>query len=147
MDAHSKWPEVHIMKETTTAKTIDILRKMFAAFGPPEQLVTNNGPQFVSEDFAAFTKSNGIRHICCAPDHPASNGLAERFVQSLKMNLKSTLNIGLSLSQHVSNYFVHLQEYSTCYNWSFSFLFLHRQICTWLDLLRTFYTGSTENTA
>ena len=104
VDAHSKWPEVHIMKETTTAKTIEILRKMFAAFGLPEQLVTDNGPQFVSEDFAAFTESNGIRHIRCAPYHPASNGLAERFVQSLKMNLKSTLNSGLSLSQRVSNY-------------------------------------------
>ena len=40
VDAHSKWPEVHVMKETTAAKTIDVLRIMFSSFGLPEQLVT-----------------------------------------------------------------------------------------------------------
>ena len=78
VDAHSKWPEIHIMKETMAAKTIEVLRKIFAAFGLPEQLVTDNGPQFVSDDFARFAKTNGIKHIRCAPYHPASNGLAER---------------------------------------------------------------------
>ena len=29
VDAHSKWPEVHIMKDTTTTKTIDVLRNIF----------------------------------------------------------------------------------------------------------------------
>ena len=51
--------------------------------------MTDNGPQFVAEDFAMFAKLNGIKHICCTPYHPASNGLAERFVQSLKMALKA----------------------------------------------------------
>ena len=32
---------------------------------------------------------NGIQHIKCVPYHPASNGLAERFVQILKHALKS----------------------------------------------------------
>ena len=75
VDAHSKWPEVHLMKETTAAKTLDVLRVMFSAHGLPEQLVTDNGPQFVAEEFATFAKLNGIKHIRCAPYHPASNGL------------------------------------------------------------------------
>ena len=29
VDAHFKWPEVHVMKETTAAKTIDALPIMF----------------------------------------------------------------------------------------------------------------------
>ena len=53
----------------------------------------HNGPQFVSEDFSHFLKPNGITHIRCAPYHPASNGLAEQFVQSLKMALKSTVTV------------------------------------------------------
>ena len=102
--AHSKWPEVFVMKETTATKTIQILCVIFGRFGLPEQVVTDNGPQFVSEDFSHFLKSNGIKHIRCAPYHPASNGLAERFVQSLKMALKSTVNSGLSLQHHFSNF-------------------------------------------
>ena len=93
-----------VMKKTTATKTIELLHVIFARFGLPEQVVTDNGPQFVSEDFSHFLKSNGIKHIRCAPYHPASNGLEEQFVQSLKMALKSTVSSGLSLQHCLSNF-------------------------------------------
>ena len=92
------------MKETTASQTIARLRSLFASFGLPEQLVTDNGPQFVSEEFSHFLKSNGIKHIRCAPYHPASNGLAERFVQSLKTALKANVNSWLTLQHRLSNF-------------------------------------------
>ena len=52
VDAHSKWPEVEIMGSTTTSKMIEVLRKIFAHNGLPEQVVIDNGPQFVSKEFA-----------------------------------------------------------------------------------------------
>ena len=61
VDAHSKWPEVFEMTSTTTLKTIDILRQVFAAYGLPDQLVSDNGPQFSSEEFQLFLKCNGIK--------------------------------------------------------------------------------------
>ena len=45
VDAHSKWPEVIVMKTTTTSATIQELRKLFSAYGLPEQLVSDNRPQ------------------------------------------------------------------------------------------------------
>ena len=42
VDAHSKWPEIIEMSSTTTNKTITELRKMFAAYGLPAQLVSDN---------------------------------------------------------------------------------------------------------
>ena len=54
VDAHSKWPEVFVMKETTATKTIENLHVIFGRFGLPEQVVTDNSPQFVSEDFSHF---------------------------------------------------------------------------------------------
>ena len=67
VDAHSKWPEVKIMGITTTSKTIEVLRKVFASNGLPEHVVTDNGPQFVSEEFTQFVKENGIKHTRSGP--------------------------------------------------------------------------------
>ena len=84
MDAHSKWPEVVQMSTTTAPKTIEVLQVVFSRNGLPEQLVSDNGPQFTSNDFAHFMKANSIKHIRSAPYHPSSNGLTERFVQTFK---------------------------------------------------------------
>ena len=89
VDAHSKWPEVVPVSSTTSSSTIEVLRDLFATFGIPEQIVSDNGTQFVSEEFQAFVRSNGIHHITSAPYHPATNGLAERAVQTFKQALRS----------------------------------------------------------
>ena len=52
VDAHSKWPEV--MSTTTSEKTIEVLRSLFAHHGLSEKLVSNNGPQFTSAEFKQF---------------------------------------------------------------------------------------------
>ena len=63
VDAHSKWPKVVEMKTTTAAKTIEVMRTMFAAYGLPEQAVSDNSPQFTLEEFTDFMRGNGIKHI------------------------------------------------------------------------------------
>ena len=137
VDAHSKWPEVEVMGSTTAAKTIEVLRKMFAANGLPEHLVTVNGPQFISEEFAQFVKENGIKHTRSAPYHPASNGLAERFVQSLKTALKTSASTGLSLAHRLSNFLLtYRSSPHAATGVSPSSLFLHRPLRTRFDLLR-----------
>nr|XP_061833859.1 uncharacterized protein K02A2.6-like [Nerophis lumbriciformis] len=72
VDAHSKWPEVAIMKTTTTAKTIERLGEIFSRFGSPLQLVSDNGPQLVSQEITTFLEANGVQHIRSAPFHPAT---------------------------------------------------------------------------
>jgi len=89
VDAHSKWLEVIPVRSTTSSSTIEVLRDLFARFGIPEQIVTDNGVQFVSEEFQVFVRSNGIRHLTSAPYHPATNGLAERAVQTSKQALRA----------------------------------------------------------
>ena len=78
VDAHSKWPEVIQMPSTTSSKSIEALRNLFAKYSLPEQLVLDNGPQFASEEFADFMKANGIKHIRSAPYHPS----AKRFLSA-----------------------------------------------------------------
>ena len=38
------------------------LRYLFVRYGLPEEHVSDNGPQFVSEEFDMFLKKNGIEH-------------------------------------------------------------------------------------
>ena len=86
IDAHSKWMEVMPMKTATAFTTIEELRWVFAKFGIPEFIVSDNGLQFIATEFEQFYQKNGIRHI--AAYHPASNGLAEKAVQIFKQAFK-----------------------------------------------------------
>ena len=137
VDAHSKWPEVCEVPSTTTAKTIELLRQLFSAYGLPQQLVTDNGPQFISEEFAQFVKQNGIKHIRTSPYHPVSNGAAERLVQTFKQAMKAAANNGLTLQHQLSSFLMSFRStpHATTGE-SPSKLFLGREIRTRLDLLR-----------
>ncbi|XP_065208322.1 uncharacterized protein K02A2.6-like [Planococcus citri] len=91
VDAYSKWVEIFVMSSITTSKTISFLQDLYTRFGLPVMIVTNNGPQWTSEEFKMFNSSNGIIHKFAAPYHPASNGQVERYVQVLKNSLKASL--------------------------------------------------------
>ena len=68
--------------------TIEKLRSSFATFGIPKVIVTDNGTSFTSKEFQMFVTQNGISHLRSAPYHPATNGLAERAVQTFKEGMR-----------------------------------------------------------
>ena len=137
VDAHSKWPEVCIMTSTTTARTISVLREMFARFGLPKQLVSDNGPQFTSDEFEQFLVGNGVNHIRSSPYHPSTNGAAERLVQTVMQALRSGCRDGLSLERALASFLLRYRctPHATT-GVSPSSLFLGRSIRTRLDLLK-----------
>ena len=90
VDAHSKWVEIIPTTGTTAKETISGLRHVFSRFGLPVSIVSDNGPCFTSEEFGMFTRFCGLRHIKSAVYKPATNGLAERMVQTFKRALKSS---------------------------------------------------------
>ena len=92
VDAHSRWMEVEIVNAASTQNTIEHLRSVFARFGLPKVMVTDNGSCFTSSDFTKFTRRNQIRHLRTAPYHPSFNGLAERAVQTFKLGMKKQTN-------------------------------------------------------
>lgn len=136
VDAHSRWLEIEKMNTTTSAKTIETLQKLFARYGVPAQLVSDNGPQFTSEEFQQFLKRNGIKHITSASYHPATNGLAECAVQSFKNAMKSeteVTSLNIKLARFLLTY--RITPHSTTGE-SPSQLFLGRRLRTRLDLLK-----------
>ena len=89
VDAYSKWLEVVPMSSTSAERTITELKKLFVTHGLPTPVVTDNGAQFKSQEFEDFLKSNGIQHYKSAPYHPATNGEAERYVQTFKQVMRA----------------------------------------------------------
>ncbi|KAF4518755.1 hypothetical protein B566_EDAN006159 [Ephemera danica] len=88
VDAFSHWIEAQDTGESYSAKTaIVCLRGMFATHGIPDELVSDNAPAFRAEEFRDFMDQNLIIHIRVVPYQPASNGLAERAVQTIKSML------------------------------------------------------------
>lgn len=87
VDALSKWVEVRPMAPTTTDALIKVLRSLFSTHGLPDVVVSNNGPQLTSTQFALFLTQLGIQHKLVAPFHPAGNGLADCTVCSVEETL------------------------------------------------------------
>ena len=104
VDSYTKWPEVCITKSTTSQSTINMLRSIFARWGVPIELVSDNGPQFCSKEFENFVVHLGIRHKRGAPYHPATNGLAERFVQTVKGALRASISEGLDIQYRLDRF-------------------------------------------
>jgi hypothetical protein len=88
VDSFSKWPEVIQMRIATSPSTINALNHLFAQFGVPECIVSDNGTQFSSKEFSNFCETVGARHIHTPVYHPQSNGQAERFVDTFKRALQ-----------------------------------------------------------
>ena len=67
--------------------------------------MSDNGAAFTSTEFQTFVQRNGFRHIRSAPYHPATNGLAERAVQTVKNALRKTSgDIDTCLSRFLFQY-------------------------------------------
>ncbi|UYV77561.1 K02A2.6-like [Cordylochernes scorpioides] len=103
VDSHSKWIEAIPMRETTTRKTIEQLRRLFSSYGLPEELVSYNGPQFTGCEMKSFLEGIGIKQTLIPAYHPQSNGLAERAVRTIKTALdKNKRKIGDTIQDTLS---------------------------------------------
>ena len=97
IDAFSKYAGVIPMKRTLAGDVVNKLTPLFAMFGLPEVIVTDNGPQFRALEWKTFMIRNAIRHVTGAPYHPQTNGEAERFVQTFKHARRVTSDSKLTL--------------------------------------------------
>jgi transposase InsO family protein len=94
----------------TAEWTVQELQKLFAAFGKPMNMLTDNGSVFVSASFKKLRSSQNICHIKTAIRHPQTNGKIERFFQSLKYEflclffVTSKTRLGRLLFEYMSYY-------------------------------------------
>lgn len=89
-DALSNFPEVEELNDTSSSTVIEKMAAIFARYGIPVEVCSDNGPQFSSREFTLFARKYDFRHITSSPEFPRSNGLAEKGVQVVKRILKKT---------------------------------------------------------
>lgn len=67
VDSYSGWFDVALLTDVSSRQVLTAMKRLFATHGVPENLMTDNGRQFVSKEFDQFTKEWNIHHITSSP--------------------------------------------------------------------------------
>lgn len=97
VDIYSTCPvldEMHTTSSNVVAQKMEIYMPLF---GRPDEILTDNGPQYTGQPFKKFTMEMGIKHITSSPHYTKSNGFAERHVRHIKSTVKKVLKQGGNL--------------------------------------------------
>ena len=100
---YCKFLKVAIFESTTYAKIIAAITPMFARFGVLLSLRTDNGPQFLSEEFESFLQAHGVEHRRTTPLWPQANGEVERQKRSLLKCLQIANLEGIPIHSESNN--------------------------------------------
>ena len=88
VDYYSNFVEVNQLSTTMSAQIIEHCKSQFTRHGIPDVLISDNGPQFTSEEFYRFSIQYQFKHHTSSPHYPQSNGKAEKAVQTIKNLLR-----------------------------------------------------------
>ena len=88
IDYFSRWIEIINLEDATRSTLVRKVKTIFASWGIPEVIRSDNGPQFMSTVFKEFALEYGFSHTTSDPYYPQGNGAAERAVQTAKRILK-----------------------------------------------------------
>ena len=131
-DAYTKYPCIHSTTSVSSKSTIDLLEEDFAHFGYPHSIVSDNATSFTSEEFQTFCKDKGIVHLTGAPYHPATNGAAERLIQTFKQAVRKSSS---SPKKATLEFLMQYRRTPTTSGYSPSELLNNRQLRTKIDTL------------
>ena len=103
-DYHSKFYLVEKMNSTTSSSIANKSAQWFSMFGPPLEIVTDNGPQYVGQPYDEMCSKWNIKHTTTSPRYPQSNGLIARQVRTVKGIVQKCAKTGndtlIALQQH-----------------------------------------------
>ena len=104
VDDYSRFPEVEIVHSTSAKAVLPKLDRVFAAYGVPQAVKSDNGPPFNGHEFAQFADYLGFKHRRITPLWPEANGEVERFMKTFGKVLRTTSNWKQQMYQFMRNY-------------------------------------------
>ena len=93
VDYYSNFFEVDCVKDTISSTVIHKRKSAFARRGIPGIVVSDNGPQFASAEFAKFAREWEFTHVTSSPRYPQSNGKVENAVKTCKTLMKKAVKV------------------------------------------------------
>ena len=120
IDYYSKWSEAATCEHVTSGSVIAFLTQIFDRFGVVEEIVTDNGPQFVSIEFETFLASLGIRHSRSALYNPQDQAEVESFNRVMKDGLKTGLADGKDFQTAIRQTLATYRNFTSLHNWCYS---------------------------
>ncbi|KAL0148840.1 hypothetical protein M9458_055849 [Cirrhinus mrigala] len=92
VDRYSKYPLVDEMPIPASSHAVAQKMQCYTPlFGRPDEIMTDNGPQYTGQPFKKFMADWGIKHTTSSPHYPKSNGFIERHVRQIKSIIKKTI--------------------------------------------------------
>ncbi|KAL7859480.1 hypothetical protein SRHO_G00146270 [Serrasalmus rhombeus] len=90
IDYYSNFPEIALLSSTTASTVIMHVKSIFARYGIPKTVVSDNGPCYNCKEWQQFASHYGFNHVTSSPQHAQANGKAEKGVHIIKQILKKT---------------------------------------------------------
>ena len=89
-DYGTRYPEAVPLKSVDAEHIAEELVKLFARVGIPKEILTDQGTNFTSQLLAELYRLLHVKALRTSPYHPQTDGLVERFNQTLKEMLRKT---------------------------------------------------------
>jgi transposase InsO family protein len=70
------------MKESDIQCILEVGTERYPEVTP--RIISDNGPQFIAEEFKTYIRIKGMDHVRTSPFYPQSNGQVERFHHNIK---------------------------------------------------------------
>jgi hypothetical protein len=87
-DYYTKWPEAFAVPDHTAVTLAKIIAtQIFPRHGAPERIITDRGPDFMSDVYRQVTELLRMKHSPTTPYHPQTDGQVERMIGTLKRTL------------------------------------------------------------
>ena len=88
MCLYTKFPHAVPLKKVDNVSVLEAMMEIFAVYGMPDELLTDQGSVFTSKLTTLMCKTFGITKIRTSPYHPQSDGALERWHACLKGMIK-----------------------------------------------------------
>jgi transposase InsO family protein len=104
LDGYSRFIVHWALEETMTTTRVDIVLQAAReqVLGAHPRIISDNGPQFIAQDFKEFIRLCEMTHVRTSPYYPQSNGKLERWHKSLKGEcIRPNSPVSLADAQHL----------------------------------------------